>query len=95
MDKTPEEQYREELKKRLTEKPPNEEPVFYSRTGFRKTADQEKKTTWNYPSRPRRRIGLVLMLPLLFIFMISGRLWGVIIPLVVAVALYLLIKRRR
>jgi len=95
MDKTPEEQYREELKKRLTEKPPQEETVFYSRTGFRKTGKQDERPAYNPPPRPRRRLGPALMIPLLLIFMMAGRLWSVVIPLALGAALYYFIKSRR
>ncbi len=95
MDKTPEDEYREELKKRLTEKPPEDTPTFYSRTGFRKTTAPEHKVTFHYANPPRRRIGLFLLLPILLIFMMSGRLSGVVIPLIIGVVLYILIKRKR
>lgn len=95
MDKTPEDQYREELKKRLTEKPPSDNPTFYSRTGFRKTTNTEQKIHMPSAPRPRRRMGLFMMLPILLIFMMSGHLWGVVVPLIIAVLLYLLIKRKK
>lgn len=95
MAKTPEDEYREALKKRLTEKPPVEETTFYSRTGFRKTAEPNEKPVNYPPPRPRRRLGPALMLPLLLIFMMAGRLWSVVIPLALGVALYYFIKSRK
>lgn len=95
MDKTPEDEYREELKKRLTEKPPTDAPTFYSRTGFRKTTAPDHKVDMHYTNPPKRRFGLFMMLPILLIFMISGRYSGVVIPLIIGVVLYILIKRKR
>lgn len=95
MGKTPDEEYREALKRRLTEKKTSEAPVYYSRTGFRKKQKPEEPTRFTTTYRPRRRIGLVLMVPLLLLFMLAGNLRGVVIPLVVAVIMYFLIKRRR
>lgn len=95
MDKTPEEEYREALKKQLTEKPPAKDFTYYSRTGFRKTDATEQKAFPNVSVRPRRRLGLALILPLMLILMMAGRLWHVIVPLVLGVVLYVLIKRRK
>lgn len=95
MGKTPDDEYREKLKKKLTEKPPSENTTYYSRTGFRKQPNKPEPVRGPVYYRPRRRIGLVLMLPLLLLFMISGRLQGIVIPLVLAVLLYLWIKRTR
>lgn len=95
MDKTPEEQYREELKKRLTEKPPVEELTYYSRTGFRKTPVPEQKPPPPTRTRPKRRFGLALMLPLLLILTMAGRMWSIVVPLALAVIIYTLITRRK
>lgn len=90
-----EEEYRVALKKRLTDKAPPEAPVFYSKTGFRKEPPSEPGHHPHPPMVPRRRLGLAMMLPLLLIFMIAGNLRGVVVPLMAAVLLYLLIKRKR
>lgn len=95
MDQTPEERYREELKKRLTEKQEPAVPTYYSKTGFRKTAIPEQKTTHYNWAPPRRRLSLIVMLPIVFILMMSNNLRGVILPVLAATALYLLIKRRK
>lgn len=95
MDKTPEEQYREELKKRLTEKKAPEETVYYSQTGFRKNAEQKERPIPVQPTRPRRRIGPVIIIPFLLIFMMTGRFWQVALPLLLGVILFYWIRRAR
>lgn len=95
VDQTPEERYREELKKRLTEKRESAVPTYYSKTGFRRTSAPEQKPVYNNWTPPRRRLGLVLMLPIVFILMMSNNLRGIIIPMLVAAALYVLIKRKK
>ncbi len=95
MDQTPEDRYREELKKQLTEKHESETPTYYTKTGFRKPAFHEQKKAPFVWMPPRRRLGLALMLPILLILMMSHNLRGVVFPLLIAVALYMLIKRRR
>ncbi len=95
MDQTPEDRYREELKKRLTEKHVSSSLVYYSKTGFRKTvAQKEDRTHYNW-TPPRRRLGLVLMLPIVFILMMSNNLRSVLIPVILGAVLYMFVKRRR
>lgn len=93
-DKTPEERYREALKERLTAKPEEQETIYYSKTGFRKGVVPEHKRLKLEEPRRRRRIGLVFLLPVVMLFMISGSLRGAVIPLLAAMVMYLLIKRK-
>lgn len=95
MDQTPEDRYREELKKRLTEKPVSSAPVYYSKTGFRKTVVPKQDRIHTNWAPPRRRLGLVLMLPIVFILMMSNNLRSVLIPVILGAALYMLVKRKR
>lgn len=95
MGKTPEEEYKEALKAQLTKEQTPEEPVFYSRTGFRHSEPVSRKPPRYSLFRTRRRMGLGMLLPLLLIFMMSGNLRGVVIPLMAAILLYLVVTRKR
>lgn len=95
MGKTPEEEYKEALKAQLTQEQKPEEPVYYSRTGFRHSEPATRKTPRYSLFRSRRRMGLGMLLPLLLIFMMSGNLRGVVIPLMAAILLYLVVTRKR
>ncbi len=95
MGKTPEEEYKEALKAQLTREQKPEEPVYYSRTGFRHSEPASGRPLRHSLFRSRRRMGLGMLLPLLLIFMMSGNLRGVVIPLIAAVLLYLVVTRRR
>ena len=94
MPRLTDEEYKKALREELT-RPRTEETVFHSREGFRKTKGPEHHRPLSTLKRPRRRLGLALMLPLLLIFMMSGNLRGIVIPLLAALALYYLVKRKR